>query len=112
MDIGNWTDRPVWYVSVRDAGRTALVLGPFRSETICREWAYRNLEDGGSCNHNHLLTLAEQRDPKSWFYSWGMVKMQNGHRDGALNQLVSNDLRINGGIDFESILSRIPAIPA
>lgn len=82
---GNYTDRECWYASVQDAGKTALVLGPFATEHACRRWAYRDPTDGGSSFHNRLLEVACQRDVKAWFYSWGMVKMANGYREGVLN---------------------------
>ncbi len=87
---GNYTDGPCWYCSVQDAGRTALVLGPFRTEAACREWAYypdtpaENVS-GGSYKHSKLVNAACDRDAKSWFYSWGMVKMPDGHCDGVMN---------------------------
>ena len=84
---GNWTDNPCWYASVQDAGRTALVLGPFETEAECRTWAYRTPEDGGDAvKHDRMVKTACDRDAKAWFYSWGMVKMANGHREGVLNQ--------------------------
>ena len=85
MNRGNWTDNPCWYVSVQDAGRTALVLGPFRAESECRQYAYREMEEGGNSAKRHQVDKAAECDPRSWFYSWGMVKMQNGRRDGCLN---------------------------
>lgn len=91
MKRGNWTDNPCWYASVQDAGRTALVLGPFQEEATCREWAYRSPEDGGSHKHSQLVEIANRLDPRSWFYAWGMVKMENGHRDGILNSHVRAD---------------------
>ena len=48
MNRGNWTDNPCWYVSVQDAGRTALVPGPFRAESECRQYAYQKSEEGGN----------------------------------------------------------------
>jgi hypothetical protein len=98
MNRGNWTDSPCWYVSVRDAGRMALVLGPFTSEAECRQYAYSDskgapdTEPGGNTAlHYRLVKIAEEHDSRSWFYSWGMVKMENGHRDGVLNKYVRAD---------------------
>lgn len=91
---GNWTDNPCWYVSVQDAGRNALVLGPFRDESECRQYAYGGESDepgGDTRKHYDLIMLAESRDPKAWFYAWGMVKMANGYRNGTLNGLVRTD---------------------
>jgi hypothetical protein len=78
----NWVDSPCWYCSVQDAGRTALVLGPFPTEASCREWAYRDEADGGSSKHTQLVNAACERDVKAWFYAWGMVKTQNGYSSG------------------------------
>ena len=95
---GNWTDNPCWYVSVRDAGRTGLVLGPFLTEAECRQYAYSegngepDTEPGGdTAKHYALVKLAESKDCKAWFYAWGMVKMPNGHRDGVLNSAMRPD---------------------
>ena len=67
----NWTDTLAWYVSVQDAGRTALVLGPFCNEAECRQYAYSggSSELGGDTpKHYALVLLAESHDPKAWFY--------------------------------------------
>lgn len=89
MKRGNWTDNPCWYASVVDAGKTALVLGPFATEAECRLWAYRDQADGGDATkHAKLRAAGESKDPWSAFYSWGMVKMPNGYRDGVLNGLL------------------------
>lgn len=85
---GNWTDEPCFYVSVIDAGRTALVLGPFQDEAECRKWAYTSPEDGGSEKGVELRRVANDRDYRSWFYAWGMVKAPNGHREGVLNKVM------------------------
>ncbi len=82
---GNWVDSPCWYVSVQDAGRTQIVLGPFPTEASCREWAYRDAEDGGTAKASRLREIASKRDPKSWFYAWGMVKTEHGYSSGCLN---------------------------
>lgn len=89
MTRGTWTDNPCWYVSVRDAGRTGLLLGPFATEAGCRMWAYRSAGDGGDPNkHVHVRAEAERGDAWAVFYSFGMVKMSNGHYEGILNKLV------------------------
>jgi len=66
---------PAWYVSVQDAGRTALVMGPFDTEAGCRLWAYRDPADGGSHLHSVLVDAVCKVEPKAWFYAWGMVKI-------------------------------------
>lgn len=88
----DWKDEPCSYVSAQDAGRTALVLGPFRDEATCRKWAYRTDEDGGDRHKRHLLDKAlEKLDPWSHFYAIGMVKMVNGLREGKLNRALRPD---------------------
>ena len=89
MERGNWADNPCWYCSIIDGKRTGLVLGPFRTESGCREYAYRDAKSGGDVEkHDRMIDAAYKADPKSWFYSWGMVKMATGHRDGVLNRQV------------------------
>lgn len=97
MKRGNYTDNPCWYVSVKDAERTALLLGPFSNEPACRKWAYRSADDGGdfSC-FVKISRLCNKIDPKSHFYSYGMVKMENGYREGMLNSKIEG----NGFLDF------------
>lgn len=86
---GNPTsDAPCWYASVQDNGRTALVLGPFETEAQCRQWAYYDTADGGNpAKHNRLTRVAEC-DPRSHWYSWGMVKLENGYKTGCLNSRI------------------------
>jgi len=86
---GNWTDNPCFYVSVVDGPKFAIVLGPFQEESECRQWAYNRPEQGGDPQkHDKMYSEATRHDPKSVFYSWGMVKMQNGHREGVLNKFL------------------------
>jgi hypothetical protein len=101
MMSSNWKDAPCFYVSAQDAGRTALVLGPFRNEEDCRLWAYRTPEDGGDRLKRFLLDKALlKKDPWSSFYAIGMVKMANGNREGKLNAAFKPD-GLWDGFDFE-----------
>lgn len=87
MKRGNWTDDPCWYCSVIDGDRSALLLGPFNSERACRQWAYVNAEDGGD-PHKHgamMSTISRKYGAFTHFYSYGMVKMANGYREGVMN---------------------------
>lgn len=85
--LGSWIDDPCFYVSVVDGPKFGLLLGPFQKEEECRKWAYYHAEDGGSPeNHNKLTEKMYDADPRSHFYSVGMVKMQNGYRNGVLNK--------------------------
>lgn len=85
--LGTWADNPCWYVTVMDGPKFALLLGPFRTESACREYAYLESADGGD-HHKHLKVInqANELDPKSAFYSFGMSKMPNGYRTGVLNK--------------------------
>ena len=111
MNRGNWTDNPCWYVSVQDAGRTALVLGPFRAESECRQYAYREMEEGGNSAKRHQVDKAAECDPRSWFYSWGMVKMQNGHRDGCLNSRMPETVHADMGREESAAKASTAQIP-
>lgn len=85
----NWTDQPCYYVSIIDADRQCLAVGPFRSEHVCRQFAYRSPDDGGIFPmFQTVLRAAERIDPRAHFYSYGMVQMPNGYRSGVLNSLV------------------------
>ncbi len=86
---GNWTDQPCWYATITDTGKVGFLLGPFPTEASCRQWAYRDLEDGGDhAKHFDLVRKAHDRDPWSAFYAWGMVKLANGYKDGCLNKVL------------------------
>ena len=87
--IGSWADEPCFYVTIMDGSKFGLLLGPFRTESACREYAYIDEKDGGN-RHKHLTMIrkAEELDAKSVFYAFGMTKMQNGYRDGAMNKAI------------------------
>lgn len=91
MCAANWTDGPCFYVSVVDAGHTGLVLGPFQHEADCRVWAYGDPADGGNREkHYRLVKEADDRTQgRAWFYSWGMVKMATGYKQGVLNNFIN-----------------------
>jgi hypothetical protein len=84
--LGNWSDSPCFYVSIRDAGRHAVTAGPFRTHAaalavlpVARELGYK-------------------ADPWSHFYSWGTCKLETGHKTGSLNsKLAALDDSINRG---------------
>lgn len=71
--LGNWSDSPCYYVSVRDAGRTAIIAGPFTA--LAYALAALRVARG----------LAIEADPWSHFYSWGTCKLETGHKTGSLN---------------------------
>lgn len=74
-----------YYVSVKDAGRMGLLLGPFR----------RHAQAIGKVPM--AKCLAEQADPFSVFYSFGTVKMSEAYaRPGVLNQQARRPGRCGG----------------
>ena len=78
-----------YFVSARDAGKTALILGPFSNEEKCREYAYCTSCDGGNYSHHlSVLYAIHEIDPKSYFYAIGMIRVKAGiNRTGILNQI-------------------------
>lgn len=64
-----------FFVSLRDAGRTALLLGPFSNEADCRRYAYSDPEEGGSDKHNEMRDAIYEIDRSAHFMCWGMVKI-------------------------------------
>jgi hypothetical protein len=87
FNIGNWTDEPCFYVSVVDGAKYAFILGPFRTEAECREYAYLETVDGGDRGkHLAMIHKANELDPKAAFYGFGMCKAPNGHRSGVMNK--------------------------
>lgn len=86
-ESGTWIDKPCFYVSVIDGPKFGLLLGPFREESECRKWAYLDTQSGGDRDkYCRLVNQAGECDPWAGFYSYGMVKMTNGHREGVLNR--------------------------
>lgn len=84
--LGTWADSPCFYVSVTDAGRFAVVAGPFRTHPA----AVAALPVA--------RRLGADVDPRSAFYGWGTCKRENGYREGKLTeQLATIDPRIRRG---------------
>jgi len=72
--IGNFRDNPCYYVNCADAGRVALLAGPF----ITHQEAIDLLDK--------VRDLAHEVDGRAWFYAYGTCKTENGKRIGLLNQ--------------------------
>lgn len=70
-----------FYVSCQDAGRTALILGPFTSESACKQYAYDDQ------HRIPVLNAVCEIDPKAWFAAWGMVKVADYEKPGFLNRI-------------------------
>jgi hypothetical protein len=73
----------MWYVSIIDGARHALLLGPFQSEEECREWAYGPL-------HWSFMNKVCNDWPLAWFAAWGMART-DAAREGKLNHLVKHE---------------------
>lgn len=73
-EVGDWTDEPCYYVSVMDGPKVGLLAGPFRT--------YQEALD----IKDRACDLACKVNDWAWFYSFGTVKMANGHHRGALNE--------------------------
>jgi hypothetical protein len=84
--LGNWSDSPCFYVSIQDAGRHAVVAGPFIEHAAALAALPTAREIG------------YKADPWSHFYSWGTCKLETGHKTGSLNtKLATIDDSINRG---------------
>lgn len=68
LNYDSRTDRK-FYVSVRDAGRTGILLGPYSSHSEALE----NVERG--------KTLARDANPWAAFYSFGTCSTDASHED-------------------------------
>jgi hypothetical protein len=80
-DLGN-PDSAVgdYFVSVTDAGRYGLLLGPYPTHTEA-------LERVGA-----VRILAEKVDDRAWFYAYGTCRLPPGSgRAGTLNKLYRKD---------------------
>ena len=82
---------PVFYVSMRGADRYALLIGPFADESICRQYAYSESEDGGNPALSRAVRqLAYEIDPKSHFYGFGMARTPSARRTGIFHNMVGH----------------------
>ena len=81
VKLGNWADNECYYVSVIDGKNKALLLGPFKSKEICEKYAYGEMR-------KEVVKVSCEIDPRSHFYSFGMVKMPNGYCEGLLNDKI------------------------
>ena len=80
-----------YFVSCRDAGKTALVLGPFTNEKDCRRYAYSESDEGGSSEYLSVNRAVCELDGKAHFASWGMLRIkdvkENEKYQGFLNKV-------------------------
>ena len=74
-----------YYVSVQDAGRTGLLLGPFR----LHQSALRAVDTGRK--------IAVALKPEAWFYAFGTCRMPSDYRKpGVLNGHIKRARPYNG----------------
>lgn len=73
----DWIDHECYYIDCIDAGRVALVAGPYRTL------------DEAEADRSAVQELAYKVDDRSWFYLWGTCKVINGHRSGVLNDKIN-----------------------
>lgn len=77
--LGNWTDDPCFYVSIRDAGKFALVAGPFQTH------------ESALAAVKAARKIGCEVDPWAWFYGWGTCKTEHGYTSGRLNEKLAVD---------------------
>jgi len=71
-----------YFVTCQDAGKTALLLGPFADEDICKKYAYG---DESQMVRDACIKIGR----KAHFYAFGMIKIKNaeeGKYTGILNK--------------------------
>jgi hypothetical protein len=76
-----------YFVTCQDAGKTALLLGPFTDEDTCKKYAYG---DESQMVRDACIKI----DQKAHFYAFGMVKVANTEKDhftGILNKLYPDE---------------------
>ena len=71
--LGNWADKPCYYVDVVDGKRVAMLLGPFRKHGDAL-----NMVDAA---RDYTVT----QYPMAHFYAFGTCKRENGHIDSKFN---------------------------
>ena len=75
IKIGNWRDGECYYADCVDAGKVALLAGPFRTHQEALDILDRATD-----------LAMDYGDPKAVFYAYGTCKMPNGKRLGLLNE--------------------------
>lgn len=64
-----------YYVSAVDAGRTFLMAGPY------------DFHGSALADVDRALRIANERDGRAWFMSWGTVRVEGCEQRGRLNEL-------------------------
>lgn len=65
-----------YFVTCRDAGKTALLLGPFTNEKTCKIFAEFR-EDNPESRLSEIIKACEDIDPRSHFYEYGMIRIKD-----------------------------------
>ncbi|MBO8128230.1 MAG: hypothetical protein H0Z39_03400 [Peptococcaceae bacterium] len=72
--MADWINGPCFYVSCVDGDKFVLLAGPFRTHQEALDLV------------DKAAKLACKLDRKAAFYSFGTVKMADGHKQGILNK--------------------------
>lgn len=70
-----------FYATAVDAGRYALLVGPFATKEDADVYGYGD-------KHNAVMDAACSADSWAAFYGFGVTKLATGQRDGKLNKQV------------------------
>ena len=57
-----------YFVTCKDGDKTAMLLGPFTNEDLCKKYAYGD-------DSMEIVKACYDIDPKSHFYAFGMCKI-------------------------------------
>ena len=91
VDFGDGMTLSLYYVTCRDAGKTALVLGPFTDEKRCKMYAEFREDNPDSC-HADVASAVYKIDPKSHFYEWGMCRVTIDEKNGFVQKGILNKM--------------------
>jgi len=79
-----------YFVTCKDAGKTAYLLGPFTTEKACKVFAEFQ-EDNPDGRLSDVIKACTDIDKKAHFFRYGMCKISDYKlgklKDGILNQL-------------------------
>jgi len=78
-----------YFVTCKDAGKTAYLLGPFTTEKACKVFAEFQ-EDNPESRHNEIHDACCEIDRKAHFFAYGMCRIRDfkpGEIAGLLNRV-------------------------
>ena len=114
ISLKNPDESDGYYVSVIDGSRTAFVMGPFKTESQCRLFAYDESEGGNHLLSNAVRQIAYEIDPKTTFACFGMAKAETAKRTGIFHSMYPNGELVakisnRSGISGEEITAMVDA---